>query len=148
MQVSTAEGVQPKGLIKTLAASGIQASASGGWIAQETHQDQEAADALIEQLARKTIAESLLDMVCTLFLGKTDRFDLTDGKVKATAALVEDIVALVGFDIGLQLFSDRFKVLMSNSVQEKAKSGAGSPTKKAKTLKPKHHPHHNPKGEG
>ena len=113
---------------------------------QETHQNQEAADALIEQLARKTVAEILLDMVCTLFLGKTDRFDLTDGKVKATAALVEDIVALVGPGKGSQLLLDRFGVLMNSSVQEEAKSGAGSPTKKAKTPKPKHHPHHNPKG--
>ena len=149
LQASTAEGGQPKGLIKTLVANGIQASASGGWIAKETHQDQESTDALIEQLARKTVAESLLDLVCTLFLGKTHlllRFDVTDSKVKATATLVEDIVAQVGSDKGLQLLLDRCGVLMNSSVQEEAKSGAGSPTKKAKTPKSKHHPHHNPKG--
>ena len=85
-------------------------------------------------------------MVGMLFLGKTDQFDLTDSKVKATAALVDNIGALVGTDKGFQLFCDRFGVLMSSSIQEKAKSGAGVPTKKAKTPKPKHHPHHNPKG--
>ena len=124
MQSSTAEGGNPKGLIKTLVASGIQANASGGWSAQETHQGHDPTDALVEQLARKTVAEDLLDMVSVLFWyhGEADdllrRLDMTDSKVKATATLVDDIVAQVGSDKGRQLVFDRWGVLM------KAKRGA------------------------
>ena len=108
MQASTAEGGQPKGLIKTLVANGIQASASGGWIANKTHQDHESTDTLIDQLASKTVAGDLETLHAALL--------------------------------------DRCRVLRNSSVQEEAKCGAGSPTKKAKTPKSKHYPHHNPEG--
>ena len=104
MHSSTAEGTHAKGLIKTFVASGIQASASGGWITQDSHQDQEAVDALVEQLARKTVAENLHEVVGWLFLGKNERFDMADSKVKAIAAIVEGIVAQVGIDPGLKLY--------------------------------------------
>ena len=145
MQSSTAEGSNPQGLTKTLAASGIQANASGGWIAQETHHGHDPTDALIEQLARKTAAFGIpLDMVRALFLSHGDavslrRFDMTDSKVKATAALVDHIVAQVGSDKGRQLI-DRWGALIT------AKSGVGLPTKKATTPKSKQRPQNNPKG--
>ena len=146
MQSSTAEGSNPQGLIKTLVASGIQADASGGWIAQKTHHGHDPTDALIEQLARKTAAFGIpLDMVSALFLYHGDaellrRFDMTDSKVKVTAALVDDIVAQVGSDKGRQLVVDRWEALIT------AKSGAGLPTKKATTPKSKQRPQNNPKG--
>ena len=136
-------------MIKTLVANGIQASASGGWIANETHQDHESTDTLIDQLASKTVAGDLTGVVSTLFLGETEllqRLDMTDSKVKAVATLVDVIVAKVGSDKGFQLLLDRCRVLRNSSVQGEAKCGDGSPTKKAKTPKSKHHPHHNPKG--
>ena len=146
MQTTIAKGTQPKGLIKTLVASGIQASASGGWVAQDSHQGQEAADALVEQLARKTVAENLHEAAGWLFLGRRDKIDMTDSKAKAAAGIVEGIIALVGIDKGLNLYCERWASLMNSPICEKAKSGAGEPTKKAKTPKSKHHPHHNPKG--
>ena len=52
LQAPTAEGGQPKGLIKTLSAHGIQASASGGWTANTPHHGQNLTESLIDQLAR------------------------------------------------------------------------------------------------
>ena len=149
MQASTAEGGQSKGLIKTLVAHGIQASASGGWTANKTHQDHDFTDSLIDQLAIKTIAEDLTIVVSTLFLGEKElmqQLDMTDSKVKAVATLVDAIVAEVGSCKGCQLLLDRCRVLMNSSVQGVAKSGAGPPIKKAKKPKARHHPHNNPKG--
>ena len=50
MQASTAEGGQSKGLIKTLVAHGIQASASGGWNANKTHHGHDLTESLIDML--------------------------------------------------------------------------------------------------
>ena len=51
----TAEGSNPQGLIKTLAASGIQADAGGGWKAQETHHGQEPIEVVGSDQGRQDI---------------------------------------------------------------------------------------------
>ena len=144
MESITAKGTQPKGLIKTLVASGIQASASGGWVAQDLHQ--EAASALVARLAQKAVAENLHAAVSWLFLGQMDKIVMTDSKVRVAAEIVEGVIALVCIDKGLNFYCEQAANLKKGFICDKAKSGAGGPTKKAKTPKSEHHPHHNPKG--
>ena len=60
----TAEGSNPQGLIKTLAASGIQADASGGWKAQEIYHGSD--------LARDFSCICSLSLFCVGAIGESD----------------------------------------------------------------------------
>ena len=148
LQAPTAEGGQPKGLIKTLSAHGIQASASGGWTANTPHHGQNLTESLIDQLAARTIEQHLTKEVSKLFRTPPSErhFDMSDSKIKAIATLVDAVVAEVGTSEGCQLFEDRVRVLKSCSAQEAATRNAGPPINKAKAPKARHHPHFNPKG--
>ena len=92
----TAKGKHPKGLIKTLVASGIQVSAGGGRVAQDLHK--ESASEMISRLVQAAVAENLYVVVDELFLGQTDRIDMSDSKVRVAAEIVEEAIALVGID--------------------------------------------------
>ena len=137
-------------MTKTLVASGIQASASGGWVAQDLHE--ESASEMISRLAQAAVAENLYVVVDEFFLGQTDKVDMSDSKVRVAAEIVKKAVALVGIDKGRILFRERICEIVAADFSKgpigdnKAKRGAGGPTKTAKTPKSKHRPHHNPKG--
>ena len=143
----TAKGKHPRGLIKTLVGSGFQASASGGWVAQDLHKD--SAPEMISRLARAAVVENLYVVVDALFLGQTDKIDMSDSKVRVAAEIVKKAVAFVGIDKGRNLFWEHAVDFSKGFIcDNKAKRGAGGPTKKAKTPTSKRRPHHNPKGQG
>ena len=125
-------------------ASGIQASGSGGWVAQDLHE--ESASEMISRLAQAAVAENLYAVVDELFLGQTDKIDMSDSKVRVAAEIVKKAVALVGIDKGRNLFWEHAVDFSKGPIcDNKAERGAGGPTKKAKTPTSKRRPHHNPK---
>ena len=147
LQAPTAEGDQPKGLIKTLSAHGIQACASGGWTANTPHHGQDLTESLIDQLATMTIDEHLAKEVNLLFrIPPSERHFDIDSRTKDIAPLVDAIVAEVGTNRGCQLLLDRVCALKGCSVKEAASRIAGPPINKAKVPKARHHPHFKPKG--
>ena len=145
LQAPTAEGGQPQGLIKTLSAHGIQASASGGWTASTPHHGQNSTDSLIDQLAAKTIKQRLTKDVSMLFRVPPSERVPEWGRT-AIATLVDAIVAEVGTVKGSLLLVDRVRALKDDSAQKAATRKAGPPINKAKAPKARHHPHFSPMG--
>ena len=147
MQATTAEGGQPKGLIKTLSEHGIQACASGGWTANTPQHGQGLTESLIDQLAARTIEQHLAKEVNLLFrIPPSERHFDSDSRTIDIAPLVDAIVAEVGSARGCQLLLDRVCALKGFSVKDAATRVAWPPINKAKVPKAKHHSQFKPKG--
>ena len=147
MQATTAEGDQPKGLIKTLSEHGIQACASGGWTANTPQHGQGLTESLIDQLAARTIEQHLAKEVNLLFrIPPSERHFDSDSRTIDIAPLVDAIVAEVGSARGCQLLLDRVCALKGFSVKDAATRVAWPPINKAKVPKAKHHSQFKPKG--
>ena len=147
VRAPSAEGHQPKGLIKTLSAHGIQACARGGWTAISPQHGQESTESLIDQLAARTIEKHCAKEVNKLFrIPPSERHFPTDDVIKDIAPLVDAIVAKVGTNQGCQLLVDRVCALKGLSVKEVATRAAWPPIIKARESKANRHPHFKPKG--
>ena len=87
------------------------------------------------------VAANLCAEVDALLLGQTDHVDLSDSRVRTASKVAKQAVALVGIDKRRELFWKHVAVFSKFSIDSnKAKCGAGGPTKKAKNRRPRHNP--------
>ena len=148
MQATTAEGGQPKGLIKTLSEHGIQACASGGWTANTPQHGQDLTESLIDQLAARIMIEqhNAKEVNMLFRTPPCERHFDSDSRTFDIAPIVDAIVAEVGSARGCKLLLDRVCALKGFSVKDAATRVAWPPINKAKVPKAKHLSNFKPKG--